>query len=82
MLDALLGRLLEKPCMYQDEMILFLLDEFDVLVTQFSIGRALASVGWSKKTARRVATGTKRRLAGLLPPRSVRIPILPPDIYR
>ena len=55
MLNALLDRLLEKPCMYQDEMILFLLDEFDVLVTQFSIGRALASAGWSKKTARRVA---------------------------
>ena len=55
MLDALLDRLLEKPCMYQEEMILFLLDEFDVLVTQFSIGRALASVGWSKKTAGRFA---------------------------
>lgn len=41
--------------MYQDEMIVFLWDEFDVLVTAHSISRALASAGWSKKTARRVA---------------------------
>ena len=55
MLAVLCGRLTERPHMYQDEMIVFLWDEFEVLVTTNSISRALASVGWSKKTARRVA---------------------------
>ena len=36
-------------------MILFLLDEFDVLVTASSIGRSLASKGWTKKKIRRIA---------------------------
>ena len=45
MLDALCERLLEKPNLYQDEMAIFLWDEFEVLVTTFSIGRALASIG-------------------------------------
>jgi hypothetical protein len=36
-------------------MVVFLWDEFRVLVTIFSIGRALASIGWSKKAARRIA---------------------------
>ena len=36
-------------------MVGFLWDEFDILVTISSIGRALASAGWSKKVARRVA---------------------------
>jgi transposase len=43
-------------------MAVFLWDEFQVLVTAFSIGRALASIGWSKKAARRVA---KKRNADL-----------------
>src|SRR5689334_15327859 len=55
MLSALCDRLLEKPDMYQDEIAVFLWDEFEVLVTTFSIGRALASIGWSKKIARRIA---------------------------
>ena len=55
MLSALLDRLIEKPNMYQDEMAVFLFDEFDVLVTTQSISRALAAEGWSKKVARRVA---------------------------
>jgi transposase len=55
MLDALCEHLLEKPDLYQDEMTIFLWDEFEVLVTTFSIGRALASIGWTKKAARRVA---------------------------
>jgi hypothetical protein len=49
MLDALCDHLLEKPGLYQSEMILFLLDEFDVLVTASSIGRTLRSRGWTKK---------------------------------
>lgn len=57
MLDALCEHLLEKPNLYQDKMAIFLWDEFEVLVTTFSIGRALASIGWTKKAARRVAKG-------------------------
>jgi hypothetical protein len=49
MLSALLEQLIEKPELYQDEMAIFLYDEFDVLVTTPSISRALASAGWSKK---------------------------------
>jgi hypothetical protein len=55
MLDALCEHLLEKPGLYQSEMIVFLWDEFEVLVTASSIGRALAFKGWTKKTIRRVA---------------------------
>jgi transposase len=55
MLEALCEHLVEKPDLYQDEMVVFLWDEFQILVTTFSIGRALASIGWSKKAARRVA---------------------------
>jgi transposase len=55
MIDALRERLLEKPGLYQDEMAVFLFDEFNVLVTPSSISRALKSIGWSKKTARQVA---------------------------
>lgn len=40
-LDALCEHLLEKPGLYRSEIILFLLDEFDILVTASSIGRAL-----------------------------------------
>jgi transposase len=55
MLDALRVRLLEKLGSYQDEMAVFLYDEFNVLVTTTCIGRALASIGWTKKTIRHVA---------------------------
>jgi hypothetical protein len=44
MLAALCDHLLEKPRLYQDEMAVFLYDEFDVLVSVSSIGRALASI--------------------------------------
>jgi hypothetical protein len=54
MLDALRERLLEKPGSYRDEMVVFLYDEFGILVTVSSISRALASVGWTKKTIRHV----------------------------
>ncbi|KAK6850546.1 hypothetical protein PG995_009110 [Apiospora arundinis] len=55
MLDALCDRLVERPEMYQDEMVEFLAAEFDVEVTKMSVSRALVSIGWSKKTTRRVA---------------------------
>ena len=52
MLEALCDHLLEKPGLYLDEMVVFLRDEFQTLTTTSSIRRALASKGWSKKTAR------------------------------
>ena len=55
MMEALCEHLLEKPTLYQDEMALFLWDEFGKHVTIQSISRALASVGWSKKAARQIA---------------------------
>jgi transposase len=57
MLDALCEHSLEKPGLYQSEMILFLMNEFDVLVTASSIGRTLRSRGWTKKQIRRIANG-------------------------
>ena len=65
MLDALCEYLLEKPGLYRDEMVLFLLDEFKTLVTPFSIGRALASIGWTKKTIHRIAKGRNADLRDL-----------------
>jgi transposase len=55
MLSALCDRLLEKPGMYLDEMVLFFLDDFDVLVATSTISRVLTSAGWSKKVASRIA---------------------------
>jgi len=55
MINALCDYLLEKPDLYLDEMVVFLWDEFHVLVTKSTISRRLSSVGWSKKTARQVA---------------------------
>jgi hypothetical protein len=55
MIEALCDHLLEKPGLYVDEMGIFLWDEFRVQVTNSSLKRALASVGWSKKVARQRA---------------------------
>lgn len=55
MLDALCEHLIERPDQYLDEMMVFLWDEFEVLLTTSSISPTLASTGWSKKAARRVA---------------------------
>ena len=65
MLRTLCDRLIEKPHMYQDEMVVFLWDEFDILVTTDSISRALREAGWSKKTARRVAQERSAELRDL-----------------
>ena len=65
MLDALCEYLLEKPGLYRSEMVLFLLDEFETLVTTLSIGRALASKSRSKKTIRRIAKGRNADLRDL-----------------
>lgn len=56
MLEALCEHLMEKPALFQDEMALFLWDEFGKHMTMIqSISRALASVGCCKKAARQVA---------------------------
>jgi hypothetical protein len=60
MIEALCDRLLEKPGLYVDEMAIFLWDEFHVQVTNSSLKRALASVGWSKKVARQRAKEQNR----------------------
>ena len=54
-LDALREKLLEKPGMYQDEMVIFLYDEFDVLFNVSAVSRALKSIGWTKKASRQIA---------------------------
>lgn len=56
MLAALCDHLLEKPGLYRDEMVVFLYDEFDIVVSVSSIGRALASIKWTKKVTRRIAS--------------------------
>ena len=58
-------RLLEKPDLYLDEMRIFSWDESEVLVTPSSISRALAAIGWSEKTARRVAKQQRADLRDL-----------------
>jgi transposase len=55
MIDALCDHLYEKPGLYLEEMVVFLWDEFQAMVTTSSIRRALIANGWSKKTARRRA---------------------------
>jgi transposase len=65
MLDALCEYLLEKPDLYRDEMVLFVLDEFNTHVTPSSIGRTLKSRGWTKKTIRRIAKGRNANLRDL-----------------
>jgi transposase len=55
MLEVLREHLVVKPELYLEEMAVFLWDEFDVLLSPSSISRALLSINWSKKTARRVA---------------------------
>lgn len=65
MLDALCEHLLEKPGLYQTEMVVFIWDEFREFVTTCSIARALASRRWTKKTIRLVASGRNADLRDL-----------------
>jgi len=51
MLETLCDHLLEKPGLYLEEMVVFLWDEFEVLISTSSISRALKSISWSKKAA-------------------------------
>jgi hypothetical protein len=50
MLAALCDRLIEKPGLYRDEVVVFLYDEFDILVSLSSISGALVSIKWTKVT--------------------------------
>jgi transposase len=54
MLDALRDCLAVKPGLYQNEMAVFLHDDFGVLPSISSLSRALKSIGWSKKGTRHV----------------------------
>ena len=64
-LDALCEHLFGKPRLFRTEIIVFFWDEFEVLVTVFSIRRALAFKGWSKKITRRVGNGRNADLRDL-----------------
>jgi transposase len=55
MLEALCEHLIEKSDLYLDEMADFLYDEFELLVSTYTVSRALRSQGWTKKIARRIA---------------------------
>ena len=57
MLDALCEHLRENPELYLEEMVAFLWNKFKVLVTIYSVARALDSIKWTKKKIRRVAVG-------------------------
>lgn len=63
MLEALCDHLLEKPALYLDEMVVFLWDEFQTLVTS-SIRRVLVSKGWLKKSSSTESQRAKRRFVG------------------
>ena len=52
---ALREHLLEKPTLYQEEMVAFLEEKFGIQVARSSVGHVLKSMGWSKKKARHVA---------------------------
>jgi hypothetical protein len=55
MLEALLDPLREKSYLHLDEMVIFLWDTFDELLSTSTISRSLKRAGWSKKVARRIA---------------------------
>jgi transposase len=55
MLDILCEYLLVKPGLYQDEMAVFLFDEFGIHVTTSDVSKSLKSIKWYKKSSRQVA---------------------------
>ncbi|CRG92712.1 hypothetical protein PISL3812_09778 [Talaromyces islandicus] len=54
-LELLCDKLLDKPGLYIDEMVVYLHDVLGILVTESSVQRALARAGWSRKVSRQVA---------------------------
>jgi len=55
MLNALCEHLLKKPESYRSEIVVFLWNESEVLVSTDSIGRVLASEIWTTKVIRRIS---------------------------
>ena len=53
--EQLLQYLDQRPTAYQDEMVWFLYDEFELVVDRSTISRFLTARRWSKKIAKRVA---------------------------
>lgn len=49
--------LLEKPDEDLDDMVVVLWDEFETLVSRWTVSRALASRNWTAKTIRRITSG-------------------------
>lgn len=55
MQKALCDRLIKQPYMYRCEMADFLYRHFATRLSERSIGRTLRSIGWTRKTIRRIA---------------------------
>ena len=55
MLTALCDELSLDPCMRLEDMAAFLREEYEVVVTRFSIRRALKGIEWSKKSTQNIA---------------------------
>ena len=55
MQKALCNMLIEQPYMYRCEMADFLYRKFGRSISERSIGRTLRSIGWTRKTIRRIA---------------------------
>ncbi|EKG09966.1 Homeodomain-like protein [Macrophomina phaseolina MS6] len=56
MMEAILALLGLKPWLYLYEVAWFLYDEFNIVVSEWTVGRTLQRHGWSKKTARFVSS--------------------------
>ena len=55
MRKALCDTLAKQPYLYRDEMADFLFQKFGRRISERSIGRTLRSIGWTRKTIRRIA---------------------------
>ncbi len=53
--QALLEYLEQRPTAFQDEMSWFLWDQFQLVVAESTISRALKRLGWNRKKAVRIA---------------------------
>lgn len=62
MTDALLDHLNEQPGLYLEEMIAYLEYQFGTRVSKYSVQRALARQGWTKKQIRQKAQEQNPRL--------------------
>ena len=51
-----------RPSAYLDEMIYFLYDEYDLVVSAPTVWRALKRIGWSRKQQRKLAAQRNQRL--------------------